>query len=59
MSTKDELSEAKKQFNIYLPVSLIRTVKIAAIESGLPLSGFVEEILRSHLAQRGDKAGAS
>lgn len=51
--------EEKKQFNIYLPPSLIRTVKIAAIEDGLPLSDFVEEAIRLHLAQRGHEEQVS
>lgn len=52
MLAKEDQKEEKKQFNIYLPPSLIRAVKIAAIEDGLPLSNFVEEAIRLHLAQR-------
>jgi predicted transcriptional regulator len=44
------LPEKKQQFNIYLPASLVRKVKHAAVDANQGLSSFVEDALRHQLA---------
>lgn len=49
-----------KQFNVYLPVELIKRVKHHAVESERSLSSIVTEVLATYLDQGdGSQSGSS
>ncbi|MEE1621847.1 CopG family transcriptional regulator [Zafaria sp. Z1313] len=49
MTEQPAATDPKVQFNVYLPASLVREVKHAAIDAGASLSAYVEQVLAGHI----------
>jgi hypothetical protein len=57
MSSAGDRKGGKAQFNVYLPVDLVRRIKHKAIDEGASLSGLVERAMEEFLERNGEPRG--